>query len=551
MDRVRRVFRPDAVLWGVVAAGGLLLSLLRPAVTPALLPLLAVFAVLGVAAEGVPSRSLYGLVFPSFSLCFAWFLLDQAGAAVWLAFAAPLVGRTVFRREPPAQGLLAGATAVLGMAAGLGVYRLAGGLGAPLQHWLPLSLFSPTFLLVAAAVARLRGALAGQASGRLFHVAAAHFVLTAFGLLLAVALMLHGTFAFFLAAVALGAVIHLMHLQDELEEANLELRTLQETAGRLTATLRLDGVFAVLAEAVARMLRSRDVALFLFREGPGGQEVAEVRMHGEVPLEQRRLWERLAAAAAARREGLLSRDLVRDPALASLVAAAEVAGSPPRSFLAVPLTADGQLLGVLAVGHPEARRFHPKHLRVLTIIAGQVAAALRNAILYEQAEDMAITDDLTGLRNHRYLSLRLAEALEQARAHGDRLAVVYLDLDRFKECNDRYGHLAGDHLLRQFADVLRQGIRQSDVAARYGGDEFVLILPGAGRAEAAETLRRVREAVGARAFRLPGSNVVVRLGVSAGIAAFPEDGDTVDELLAAADRSMYRDKDGDACARAE
>ncbi len=538
----RRLCFPDLAAWGVTVAGALLLFLLRPGGEGTPLPLVAVLTALGAGAEGVPFASLYRVLYPSFSAAFAAFLLGGPGTAAWVIWVSVLVGR-LLRRRTLREGLFAAAVGVAGLAASVGVYRLAGGGDAPLGSWFALSLVSPVFFVMTVALLGLQEPRAWQAPARLATAAAAHVVSTAFGLLLAVSHLIQGSFAFFLVAVALGAVVHLLYLHDELQAANLELRTLHETAGRLNAALRLDGVFSVVAEALDRTLAPQNLALFLCREGGEEVEDAEVRVRG-APLSPPQLafWRRLAGAAAARREGVLIQDG------AALASAGEGA---PRSFLAVPLVADGQLLGVIAAGHAEPRRFGRKHLRLLTILSGQVAAVLRSALLYEKVENLAVTDDLTGLYNYRYLHLRLAEELRQARAHGTRLAVLYLDLDRFKACNDAYGHLCGDHILREFAGVLRRSVRQTDVAARYGGDEFVVILPGAGRGEALETLRRIKEAVRSHAFAVPGRNVVVCLGVSAGVACYPEDGETPDELLSAADRSMYREKDGQACAEAE
>ena len=140
---------------------------------------------------------------------------------------------------------------------------------------------------------------------------------------------------------------------------------------------------------------------------------------------------------------------------------------------------NGELKGALSVGFAEMRRVTDDDLRTLEAIAALAVAACRNAEAYEQASHAAITDALTGLLNHGALHLRMREEISRARRTGAPLACLLLDLDDFKAINDELGHQAGDGVLRKVAAALRGQLRDHDVVARYGGDEFVVLLPDA------------------------------------------------------------------------
>ncbi|HSL82999.1 MAG TPA: diguanylate cyclase [Thermoanaerobaculia bacterium] len=171
----------------------------------------------------------------------------------------------------------------------------------------------------------------------------------------------------------------------------------------------------------------------------------------------------------------------------------------------------------------------------------QLALMLVNLELQKSLREQALHDDLTGLCNRRHLEERLDQELRRARRSGTPLAVLLLDLDRFKQVNDQHGHAAGDLLLARFARLLQETVRADDVVARYGGEEFTVVLPGAGPREA----QRVAEKVRRRTQRLSLEVGERRLGtvtVSVGVAWRPECGESSEELLEAADRALYRAK---------
>lgn len=163
-------------------------------------------------------------------------------------------------------------------------------------------------------------------------------------------------------------------------------------------------------------------------------------------------------------------------------------------------------------------------------------AVLEQERLFEQAQTLAISDSLTGLANYRRLLSVLHWELDRARRAGKPFSVILLDMDSLKAVNDEFGHLVGSRALCRLASVLRMNSRTIDTAARYGGDEFTLVLPEAGGEIAARVVERIRE-------RLQRDGEMPRLSVSAGIAVFPADGGTPEELLSAADKALYGMKD--------
>jgi diguanylate cyclase (GGDEF)-like protein len=176
-------------------------------------------------------------------------------------------------------------------------------------------------------------------------------------------------------------------------------------------------------------------------------------------------------------------------------------------------------------------------MRTVAVAIALVGTVLDNSRLFEQVRQLAVSDSLTGLANYRWLVQVLHAEIQRSQRSGRPFAILLLDLDHLKLINDRYGHLVGSRALCRLGRVLRTSCRAMDTAARYGGDEFVLVLPEAG-AEAAERVgRRIRE-------RLSSDGEEPMLSVSVGAAVFPQDGSNLEELLGAADRALYGMKRG-------
>ncbi|HEU4569746.1 MAG TPA: diguanylate cyclase [Gemmatimonadales bacterium] len=161
-----------------------------------------------------------------------------------------------------------------------------------------------------------------------------------------------------------------------------------------------------------------------------------------------------------------------------------------------------------------------------------------------ELERLSVTDELTGLANRRFLDAELAREVVRSERHKRTFAVLMLDGDRFKALNDAHGHQAGDAVLRQLAGILEQTTRKGDTVARFGGEEFLVILPETTPAGAAQIAERIRAATEAHQFTVGGEGIVVRMTVSVGYALFPAQGRTAEALITAADDALYRSKEG-------
>lgn len=206
-----------------------------------------------------------------------------------------------------------------------------------------------------------------------------------------------------------------------------------------------------------------------------------------------------------------------------------------RSGIYAPLMVHGHPIGVVSAYREWVGAFTESDLNLLTVVARYLAGACEVARLHEQLRDLAATDSLTGLANRRAFLDRLESELAHSRRAACPLSIALLDLNAFKTVNDAHGHFVGDEVLIQVAQTLTRSIRSSELAARYGGDEFILMLPKATRQEVTDRLTRL----GAMEVALPNNESSGRLTFSWGIATCPEDGENPSRLLQVADGRLY------------
>ncbi len=209
--------------------------------------------------------------------------------------------------------------------------------------------------------------------------------------------------------------------------------------------------------------------------------------------------------------------------------------------LSIPLAIEENVLGVITLYSRQPDQYREEHLRLMETVARQAASAINNAIIYEETQEDAYTDLLTGLPNLRYFTVFGNQELLRANRVGYPVSFLMMDLEGFKTVNDRFGHRAGDRVLIEIAHILRNQMRKSDTCIRYGGDEFVGILPGVHQQLVQPTLDRIQEAVDGHQIVLE-QRQTLRVGISVGSATYPEDGRDLELLLEIADQAMYRDK---------
>jgi diguanylate cyclase (GGDEF)-like protein len=212
-----------------------------------------------------------------------------------------------------------------------------------------------------------------------------------------------------------------------------------------------------------------------------------------------------------------------------------------QSELAFPLMSRGRVVGVLNAESQHADAFSEADVALMSAVGSQLASCLEVAQLHDTLKREASHDPLTRLNNRRHFLERIHQEIARATAAGENFAVVFLDVDQLKRINDTYGHLAGDALLREVSNALMDAVRGEDVVARYGGDEFVVLLPATPAAAAASVVQRIAEGIARHRF-MAGRELLQIPGVSLGLATFPQDGATAEELLASADATLYRQK---------
>ncbi len=317
--------------------------------------------------------------------------------------------------------------------------------------------------------------------------------------------------------------------------ARQEVQALFEISQDLGNSLSLDETLSVLAVRLRKIIPHHSLAIWVRREDalyPDYVSGDDFRLFSslEIPVGQG-----LSGWVAENRKPILNGNpsvepgYLNDPSKFSTL----------RAAVSVPLEGVNGVVGVLSLYHAERDAFSKDHLRILLAIAGKIGVSIENAIRFRQAESSATTDYLTGMPNARSLFLQLDSELSRSRRTEAPLAVMVLDLDGFKQVNDRFGHLEGNKVLHSVATGLKRACREYDYVARMGGDEFVVLLPGVEPDDAAVKMADFRDVVKDIGRQLFQGNL---LTVSIGVANFPGDGGDAEELLAEADRRMYKQK---------
>jgi len=211
-----------------------------------------------------------------------------------------------------------------------------------------------------------------------------------------------------------------------------------------------------------------------------------------------------------------------------------------QSFAAIPIMAKEQILGLMAVASHSARQFSQSAIRLLTTINNQIGMAIDNARLYERALQLAFTDTLTGLYNRRYLLEELDREFARVNRNESSLSLIMMDMDGLKAINDRFGHIGGDIVLRELGRIIKRNSRASDVAARWGGDEFVLLAPDTDSNRAYIIGERIRSQVERCRPKIVSGKISI--SVCVGIASYPAHASSVTELIKISDQSMYNAK---------
>ena len=311
-----------------------------------------------------------------------------------------------------------------------------------------------------------------------------------------------------------------------------QLQAINDIAQQMTVVLELSELLGKVCSSIVRSFDIDHASILLKDE----QDVI-LRSHNGKLVPKVAEGERLPAMAGLWGRALSTGQVVAEGSI-DQAHGPDVFFADTRSRMCIPLVSFGQTLGVLVLDSTRPDAFRSLDTQTLESVADICATAIQNAQHVERVRQLAYIDGLTGIFNRRFFEMRISEEIERARRYSTGIAVLMVDIDQFKRLNDEFGHLLGDEVLRQVCSIFSQHLRKMDVVCRYGGEEFVIVLPQTNAEHAmrvAEKLRRVIES-----WQFPG--VARAVTISAGVATFPEHGETRDALVKAADTGLYAAK---------
>jgi diguanylate cyclase (GGDEF)-like protein len=331
-------------------------------------------------------------------------------------------------------------------------------------------------------------------------------------------------------------------LKAGLRHRTKELGFFLSLAKALTSTLELKKVLKVIMTRAQQLIRAEAWALLLVDEPANDLYFDLIQSKHEKMLKSQRIKPGQGAAGWVVRynKPLLVPDLSMDARFSTGVDLQ--IGSPSRSLLCVPIVNKKRTIGVLeAVNKMGDGPFDGQDLTLLVKLVDQAEIAIERAYLYQKMADLAVTDDLTKLFNFRYLDQTLDIEIRRGQRYGANVSLIFLDMDYFKQVNDRYGHLMGSRVLIEVAQILIQNLRDVDIIARYGGDEFVVVLPETPLDVTYRIAQRLRVALREHTF-LEAEGHPIKLTASYGIASYPAHARNKKDLIRLADQAMYRAK---------
>jgi diguanylate cyclase (GGDEF)-like protein len=324
----------------------------------------------------------------------------------------------------------------------------------------------------------------------------------------------------------------------QLSRHSQELTIFHDVAKTLTSSLDLDSILQTIMEKMAEYFRpdtwsllmvdeEHDELYFAIAVGQAAEALKNVRL---------KIGEGIAGWVAKHGEQLVVPDVAADPRFAKRID--ESTQWETQSIICVPLRSKLRVLGVIQLVNVDMSQFKEQELFFLQSLCDYAAIAIENARWVERIQELTITDDCTGLYNARHLYKTLDTEVYRSSRFGYEFSVVFIDLDRFKTVNDTYGHLIGSKLLAEIGYLVKAQLRLIDFAFRYGGDEFVVLLPQTSKDQALVVAKRLRDALRASCFcREEGLNLNVR--ASMGLATYPHDARTAHDIIRQADQMMY------------
>ena len=314
------------------------------------------------------------------------------------------------------------------------------------------------------------------------------------------------------------------------------LKTLLEVSRLISSSSPIPKVLKQICSKLRKLLGTDDCSIMILDEK--NRELAFSESSGLTRWEMKNIrfamGEGIAGWVAKHKKPVLIEDVREDPRFKVVVKQKR----SMVSMISAPLMVKRRVIGVVSLSTREVgQTFTQNDLELVVLMSAHISLALENNRLYE----ISVLDGLTNIYNRRYLEQRLAEEVAYSKRYDKPLSLLLLDIDFFKQLNDTYGHQAGDHVLKEVSEICSDALREYDVVARFGGEEFAIVLPTTPKKKAATIAERLRIAVADRDFLFKDKRI--KCTISLGVAAFPEDGQDSDSLVATSDAALYKAKD--------
>jgi len=330
-------------------------------------------------------------------------------------------------------------------------------------------------------------------------------------------------------------------LQQELKIAKKEIEFFEGVGKTLTSTMELNAILVSIMKKTKEMTKAEAWSVLLVDEETG-ELVFEKTDNKKSRMEKYRLKPGEGIAGWVAQEGVpvIVPDVSRDKRFSDRID--RRIRFKTKSLMCVPIKSKGRIIGVLeVVNKTTGEPFIKEDLDLLMRLIDHAALAIERTSLYQKMAELVVTDDLTKLFNTRYLNRTIEMEIQRSNRYGTSIALIFIDIDYFKKINDQHGHLIGSKILVEMGQMIIKSLRSIDIVARYGGDEFVVVLPQTNPDAAVVIAERIRKTVEQNVF-LKKEGYALKLTASFGVASYPENAKSKDDLIRLADEAMYKVK---------